>query len=92
MSDGDVFLRCHYNTRGLPEALEEVRAELDRQFEKWGRQDHDDLRWLAILAEEVGEASQAILQDSDVGPEVTQVAAVAINWLAAILRREGKLT
>jgi hypothetical protein len=39
----------------------EVWEERERQNEKWGPQHHDIPMWLAILMEEVGEASQAFL-------------------------------
>ena len=65
------------------------RGFQDRQ---WGVQNHSDMRWLPILMEEVGEVARAMLhQDGDesgeVGPELVQVAAVALAWLEAIERR-----
>ncbi len=62
-----------------------VRAERFRQLEKWGFQTHQPEVWLAILSEEVGEMSEAMLQarfDSktylkDVEREAIHVAAVA---------------
>ena len=39
----------------------EVWEERERQNIKWGSQHHDIPMWLAILMEEVGEASQAFL-------------------------------
>lgn len=35
-----------------------VKAERQRQNEKWGIQDHNAVEWIAILTEEVGEASK----------------------------------
>jgi len=98
--------------------------ELARQLRKWGVQDHDDTRWLLILAEELGEVmlqvgdlpegmdspgavagylhtageiARGLLTDAGVPPgggapsnlrtELIQVAAVAIQWAAAISRR-----
>ncbi len=46
---------------GLGGVLEEVADERERQNNKWGAQHHDIPMWLAILMEEVGEASQAFL-------------------------------
>jgi hypothetical protein len=49
---------------------------------------NDDLTWRDILWEEVAEA----FAEKDPGPlreELIQVAAVAIQWVAAIDRREG---
>lgn len=67
-----------------------IRAERQQQDRKWGQQDHDDLYWLAILAEEVGELAQAILQNKDGGvKELSHVAAVSVAWLECIERREA---
>lgn len=71
-----------------------IDAERKRQNEKWGEQNHDDYRWLAILTEEVGELSQAILHDEFGGraagtaqTELVHVAAVAVQWLECMQRR-----
>lgn len=58
-----------------------IESEMDRRVEKWGKQEHDNLTWLTMLAEEVGKAAQAILQDGDVNTEVFRIAAVAAAWL-----------
>ncbi|CAM4156265.1 hypothetical protein [Deinococcus marmoris] len=42
--------------------LGEVLAERQRQDAKWGQQDHDPSTWLMVLAEEVGEANQAVFE------------------------------
>jgi len=75
--------------------MREIQAERQRQDEKWGEQNHDDTWWLAILMEEVGELAQAMLHSSFGGPhagteriELMQVAAVAVQWLEAMGRRE----
>jgi len=75
--------------------MREIQEERQRQDEKWGEQNHDDTWWLAILMEEVGELAQAMLHSSFGGPhagteriELTQVAAVAVQWLEAMGRRE----
>lgn len=74
-----------------------VEEECQRQDERWGEQNHDDYRWIAILSEEVGELAQAILHDEFGGAhagtmkeELAQVAAVAMQWLEALERREGE--
>jgi NTP pyrophosphatase (non-canonical NTP hydrolase) len=74
--------------------MREIQEERRRQDEKWGEQNHDDTWWLAILMEEVGELAQAMLHSSFGGPhagtertELTQVAAVAVQWLEAMGRR-----
>ena len=65
-------------------AIDFIRDERNRQDELWGTQDHDDLYWLGILCEEVGEASKAIiseLDDKELFNELTHIAAVAIAWM-----------
>jgi hypothetical protein len=42
--------------------LNEVVAERQRQEQKWGEQNHEPFKWLAILGEEVGEANQAVVE------------------------------
>ncbi len=44
-----------------------TQLELEEQFEKWGEQNHEPFVWLAIVLEEFGEASQAILDASSQG-------------------------
>ena len=60
-----------------------VCDELNRQWDKFGEQNHSKEKWLAILMEEVGEAAKEALDgnDEDFAIEVVQVAAVAINML-----------
>ncbi|HFD3847236.1 MazG-like family protein [Serratia marcescens] len=68
-------------------ALKSVLAEMDRQDAKWGAdREHHPYVWSAILGEEVGEFSQAILHDDFGGnhantarTEMVQVAAVALQ-------------
>ena len=74
-----------------------VDAERQRQDRKWGEQNHNDHRWLAILVEEVGELAQAINDDDAGGPhagtaeaELIQVAAVAVQWLECYERRRWR--
>ncbi len=38
--------------------INEIRAERRAQDRKWGQQDHTPIEWIAILTEEVGEASK----------------------------------
>jgi len=79
----------------MEDVLNLIRAERERQNKKWGEQNHDDYRWLAILTEEVGEAAQAILHDEFGGShagtaktELVHVAAVAVQWLECMERRQ----
>ena len=60
--------------------LSEVKSEREKQDLKWGVQDHDPLKWNAILGEEFGEVSKSILEDDSYNyrQELIQVAAVAI--------------
>ena len=39
-----------------------ILAERVRQFEKWGRQDHEPALWYAILGEEFGEVGKEICE------------------------------
>ncbi|MCY9017244.1 MazG-like family protein [Priestia megaterium] len=67
---------------------QDVLTERIKQNEKWGVQRHDMGKWLAILAEEFGEAAQAMqgplgltsmkeTDADDLYEELIQVAAVA---------------
>lgn len=55
------------------------------QLKKWGEQKHSDEKWLAILAEEVGEVAKAILENDDVEllKEMCQVGAVLESWVTS---------
>ena len=63
-----------------------IESEDLRQLTKWGDQTHDMFRWLAILVEEVGELSEAMLNKAywqgsyrSIEEEAAQVATVAIK-------------
>ena len=70
-----------------------IGAERKRQDAKWGEQNHNDLKWLAILSEEMGKLAKEILEGGEQGlgrhgtGELVQVAAVAVAWLEALGRR-----
>lgn len=113
MPDIDVFPEPPHGAE-----LAETEAELKRQDERWGQQDHPDwggavskvfpaiyagilvnirhreeahrdsgdLGWDDILLEEVYEALSE-LDDDRRCEELVQVAAVALQWVAAIRRR-----
>jgi len=80
--------------------LNEVAEERAKQDRKWGEQNHDNFRWLAILGEEVGEANEAALEiefvkeqvpgdwKAQLRKELIQVAAVAVGFIECIDRRE----
>lgn len=66
-----------------------VAGERAKQDRKWGEQNHNDIKWLAVLVEEVGEIAQAILKDdmSATVEEMIQSSAVLQAWYEAIRRR-----
>ena len=68
----------------MEKILQRIREERTRQDEKWGVQNHDDFVWNAILVEEVGEVSKALLTGGDLESELVQAAAVAIAWLESL--------
>jgi NTP pyrophosphatase (non-canonical NTP hydrolase) len=75
--------------------LEEIRQERARQKARWGVQAHDLMTWNAILTEEMGEFSRAVLHERFGGPaaddlekELVQIAAVAVAILE--YRRTGE--
>ena len=69
-----------------------VSEERQRQLEKWGEQFHDDLKWLAILLEEVGEVAKAILENDGEQSieELVQVVAVIETWIESLEGKESK--
>lgn len=88
------------NARISELAVGMVLAERMAQDEKWGDQaHHPDMTWLTILVEEVGEMAQVILHANFNGKhgtwdnaieEATQVAAVSMAWLEALLIRRDR--
>ncbi len=71
-----------------------IILEIDRQYKIWGHQSRSNVYWLAILAEEFGEAAMAVLapdhnanpkttkpHDSNIHTELIQIIAVCYNWL-----------
>ena len=71
--------------------LQSIMEERARQDQQWGVQNHDDLYWLGVLVEEVGETAKAIIEgDADgVRTELTQATAVGLAWLECIASRGG---
>ncbi len=77
----------------------DVLDERARQDAKWGEQNHAPEVWLAILGEEYGELSTAILRErfgtgdyehravEDIRSEAIQVAAVAVAFVEFLDRR-----
>ncbi len=70
------------------EVFEMIRAERERQDEKWGPQRAlYPNEWYLILGEEIGEVANAILEskpDAEIEEELVQVAAVVVCWLEAL--------
>jgi hypothetical protein len=60
--------------------LDEIAHERKQQLAKWGEQQHSPEKWIAILAEEVGEASAAALEGrlDQVVYELIQAAAACV--------------
>ena len=76
--------------------LKDILAERHRQEEKWGVQNHTQMIWLAILAEEFGEAAKEInewhfrpildCQRERLRMELVQTAAVAVAMIESFDR------
>lgn len=60
----------------------DVVSERERQHVKWGQQDEDPFTWLAILMEEVGEASKAALHVRFGGPEAAGLRTEVVHVMA----------
>ncbi len=90
---------------GSTPILMKILQERERQDKKWGEQNHNDLGWLAILIEEVGEVARCNCETSlttDLSDdykehwerhtdlELVQVAAVALAWLECRARRRAQ--
>ncbi len=75
-------------TREQHSVIIDILEERDRQKAKWGDQVNPPFLWLAVLTEEVGELSQALLHNLFGGKakgtaykELVQVAAVCVAWM-----------
>ena len=68
--------------------IELIIAERNRQDSKWGEQNHDVYKWLAILGEEVGEANKASLEENydDLINELIQIGAVTVAMIESLER------
>ena len=76
---------------GISRVLKLVKAERERQIEKWGPQYHTPLEWYPILGEEIGEVGKALaegeIKDFDVAnyrEECIHTAAVAMAMVQCI--------
>ncbi len=85
----------------MKEILQEIKSERYKQDKKWGEQNHDQFKWLAILMEEIGEASKE-LNDCLIPPnknntnllinyrkEMIQVGAVVVAMIESFDRNEN---
>jgi NTP pyrophosphatase (non-canonical NTP hydrolase) len=92
----------HMRTQTKYTVLNEIADERDRQDAKWGPQNHEQMTWLGILAEEFGEAAKEINElhfrraeahlPSSLArtrAELIQVAAVAVAMVES-LDRNGR--
>ncbi len=81
-----------------------VSMERIKQDAKWGKQNHDNYKWLAILSEEFGEAGKALCEMIPTGKpkylkqacldnleyELIQIAAVCVAWVECMRHNESK--
>ena len=70
------------------EIIKLILEERQRQDLKWGEQNHNIYKWLAILGEEIGEVNKAALEDNydEVIDELVQIGAVAIAMIESLER------
>lgn len=65
-----------------------IKKERERQDKKWGIQNHNIFKWLAILGEEVGEANKSALENNyqEVISELVQIGAVTVAMIESLER------
>ena len=68
--------------------LQLILEERQKQDKKWGEQNHNIYKWLAILGEEVGEVNKAALEDNykDTINELIQIGAVTVAMIESLER------
>ena len=66
--------------------IHDIEEERKRQYKKFGNQKHSPEKWLIILMEEVGEASEAVLKEDfkNYRKELIQCMAVCDNMIEKI--------
>ena len=71
--------------------LDLISKERDNQDQKWGEQNHDIYKWLAILGEEVGEVNKAALESKydEIINELIQIGAVSVAMIESLERNKG---
>ncbi|MDQ0254912.1 NTP pyrophosphatase (non-canonical NTP hydrolase) [Evansella vedderi] len=57
---GSYFTKKQLERLAMPDVIQDVLKERERQDRKWGEQNHLPPYWLGIITEEVGELAQAI--------------------------------
>jgi len=69
-----------------------ILSERNKQDIKWGEQNHNIYKWLAILGEEVGEVNKAALENKydEVFDELIQIAAVSVAMIESLERNRKK--
>ncbi len=70
--------------------LDLISKERDNQDQKWGEQNHDIYKWLAILGEEVGEVNKAVLESKydEIINELIQIGAVSVAMIESLERNK----
>ncbi len=65
-----------------------IKKERERQDNKWGIQNHNIFKWLAILGEEVGEVNKSALENNyqEVISELVQIGAVTVAMIESLER------
>tara|TARA_B100000902_G_C26876316_1_gene700327 strand:- start:82 stop:318 length:237 start_codon:yes stop_codon:yes gene_type:complete len=69
-----------------------ILEERLKQDSKWGEQNHNVYKWLAILGEEVGEVNKAVLDDNydEIITELIQIGAVTVAMIESLERNRKK--
>ena len=72
--------------------LDLISKERDTQDQKWGEQNHDIYKWLAILGEEVGEVNKAVLESKydEIINELIQIGAVSVAMIESLERNKRR--
>lgn len=85
--------------KGETDHYSEIKAERERQDEKWGKQNHHPLLWFSIIGEEYGEMCAAFNEYTfdnceqhirDMKKEAIQTAACCVAMLECIDRERNK--
>ncbi|MBF25502.1 MAG: hypothetical protein CMP49_03165 [Flavobacteriales bacterium] len=69
-----------------------ILEERQNQDIKWGEQNHNIYKWLAILGEEVVEANKAALDNNydEIITELIQIGAVTVAMIESLVRNREK--